>query len=81
MLFFLDNDTYFGSEVHLINSLFANYNKQARPVLNVTTTVDVNISLTVMNILGIVRINYYFNNMNQNMLRKDLTYCSHDMKR
>ena len=54
MIFFSDNDTYFGSEVRLINSLFANYNKQARPVLNFNTTVDVNISLIVTTILGIV---------------------------
>ena len=54
MIFFSANDTYFGSEVRLINSLFANYNKQARPVLNFTTTVDVNISLIVTTILGIV---------------------------
>ena len=54
MIFFSANDTYFGSEVRLTNSLFANYNKQAGPVLNFTTTVDVNISLIVTTILGIV---------------------------
>ena len=54
--FFSDNDSYFGSEAGLINSLFANYNKQARPVLNFTNAVDVNISLIVTTILGIVRI-------------------------
>ena len=55
MFYFSDNDILFGSEVHLINSLFANYNKQARPVMNFNTTVGVNIKMTTMNILGIVR--------------------------
>ena len=51
-----EKPSQFKPEVDLIESIFANYNKQARPVWNTTKAVDVQLRLTVTNILGIVCI-------------------------